>query len=174
MGELPNSKDKALEALDFIINVLKQHEQTLDKSISDLAEATEGIAGSGAVKDKISKLDEKMVLLQKQVAALASYLAAAPKAPSPAVAAVSIQTGPKLVPQCTQWTDFQAQAIHAQTVTFTLKETGQLEACALKGNQMFTYLGVPPSLAATLKVWMCRQLAVSESCVFEGSLSKRL
>jgi hypothetical protein len=172
MGELPNSKDKALEALDFIINVLKEHEQTLDKSISDLAEITEHKGSADAANDKIAKLDEKMGALQKQVATLASYLSAPQKGLSPAVAAAPIPTGPKLVLQCNQWLDFQAQAIHAQTVTFNLKEPGQLEACALKGDQMFTYIGAPPNPSATLKIWLSRQLAVSEATVFEGSLSK--
>jgi hypothetical protein len=41
MVENPGSRDKALEALDFIFNVLKDHEQVLDKSIRDLAIVTE-------------------------------------------------------------------------------------------------------------------------------------
>jgi hypothetical protein len=31
----PQSKDEALEALDFIVNVLKEHEKDLDKLINE-------------------------------------------------------------------------------------------------------------------------------------------
>jgi hypothetical protein len=43
MSENPSSRDKALEALDFIINILKEHEQTLDESIGELATVTENV-----------------------------------------------------------------------------------------------------------------------------------
>jgi hypothetical protein len=34
MSRKPQSKDEALEALDFIVNVLKEHEKDLDRLIT--------------------------------------------------------------------------------------------------------------------------------------------
>ena len=36
MSEKAPSKDEAFEALDFIVNVLKEHEKDLDKLVSEL------------------------------------------------------------------------------------------------------------------------------------------
>ena len=41
MSKNPQTKDDALEALDFIVNVLKEHERDLDKLINELATVTE-------------------------------------------------------------------------------------------------------------------------------------
>jgi len=35
VSKKPQSKDEALEALDFIVNVLKEHEKDLDKLINE-------------------------------------------------------------------------------------------------------------------------------------------
>jgi hypothetical protein len=43
MAKNPQSKDEALEALDFIVNVLKEHERDLDKLINELATVTERV-----------------------------------------------------------------------------------------------------------------------------------
>ena len=50
MAANPGSKDKSLEALDFIINVLKEHEQNLDKSISEFASVTEQMGNIDVIK----------------------------------------------------------------------------------------------------------------------------
>ena len=36
-----STKDEALEALDFIINILKEHEKDLDRLINELGNLTE-------------------------------------------------------------------------------------------------------------------------------------
>ena len=60
MSENPSSKDKSLETLDFIINVLKEHEKNLDSSIDELTTVTEQIAETQAgVKDKVDLLEKK-------------------------------------------------------------------------------------------------------------------
>ncbi len=41
MAKNPQSKDEAFETLDFIVNVLKEHEKDLDKLINELATVTE-------------------------------------------------------------------------------------------------------------------------------------
>ena len=47
MADTSGSRDRAFEALDFIINVLKEHEKTLDNSIRALAKVTEQRGSSG-------------------------------------------------------------------------------------------------------------------------------
>ena len=58
------SKDEALEALDFIINVLKEHEKDLDRLINELGTITEGLGDTGELSGKIEKVEERLVTLQ--------------------------------------------------------------------------------------------------------------
>ena len=184
MVETPGSKDKSLEALDFIINVLKEHEQILDKSIHELATVTEQTGDTEALNGKIEKVDEKISLLQKQVTNLISHLSNAPKEALPtaikkvepqvqSVSPAAVQSGPSVVLHCSQWVDFQALAMHAQTLTFNLKEAEHVfQADAVKGNQIITYTGAPPNFAVILKTWLSRQLDTPERNILEGFLGK--
>ena len=52
MAKNPQSKDEALEALDFIVNVLKEHERDLDKLISELATVTEQMGDTSEFTEK--------------------------------------------------------------------------------------------------------------------------
>ncbi len=83
----PQSKDDALEALDFIVNVLKEHEKDLDKLINELATVTEQIGDTGELSSKVQKVEEKIDILQKQVASLINSLSDVPKEAMPASAA---------------------------------------------------------------------------------------
>ena len=56
----PQSKDEALEALDFIVNVLKEHEKDLDKLINELATVTEQLGDTGQINGKVEKVEEKI------------------------------------------------------------------------------------------------------------------
>ena len=182
MGENPGSKDKYLEALDFIINVLKEHEQTLDKSIDDLANVTEKMGEPGQLDSKLDKMNEKMNLLQKDLMNLISSLPnlGKPIAPAavkeqvvnPATGIVVQDGGPPMVLNCKQWADFQTLSFQPQTISFIFKETEQLiQVDALKGNKIITYSGEFPKLSAILKTWLSRQLNVTEKNVLEGTLS---
>ena len=76
----PQSKDDALEALDFIVNVLKEHERDLDKLINELATVTEQLGDTGEISGKVESVEEKINNLQKEVANLVGYLSSgAPK-----------------------------------------------------------------------------------------------
>ncbi len=79
MSKNPQSKDEALEALDFIVNVLKEHERDLDKLISDLATVTEQMGDTSELTGKVDKVEEKFNGLQKEVANLIGYVSTAPK-----------------------------------------------------------------------------------------------
>jgi hypothetical protein len=182
----PQSKDEALEALDFIVNVLKEHERDLDKLINELATVTEQIGDTGELSSKVEKVEEKINNLQKEVTSLISYLSSAPKETStlPAVAkeqigqaaptpvAVTAQGGPSVILRCKQWEDFQSLAFRAQTLSFSYKEDEKVfQADALKGNQIITYSGALPKFSAILKMWLSKQLDIPERCILEGGLA---
>ncbi len=182
----PQSKDEALEALDFIVNVLKEHERDLDKLINELATVTEQIGDTGELSSKVEKVEEKINNLQKEVTSLINYLSGAPKETStlPAVAkeqtgqaalapvAVMAQGGPSVILRCKQWEDFQSLAFRAQTLSFSYKEDEKVfQADALKGNQIITYSGALPKFSAILKMWLSKQLDIPERCILEGGLA---
>ena len=74
MDKNPQNKDEAFEALDFIVNVLKEHEKDLDKLINELATVTEQIGEAGELSGQVEKVEEKISSLQKEVTSLVSYL----------------------------------------------------------------------------------------------------
>jgi hypothetical protein len=186
MAENPSSKDRSFEALDFIINVLKEHEQTLDKSIQELATVTEQRESSSIPEAKIEKIEQKLDGLQKEVAKLIGYLTTQSKNPSASSSSLEPTTkttptvSPPILPgvssvvlNCSQWGDFHLLAMHSQTLFFSIKENEKIfQAEAVKGNQIITYTGVLPSFSSLLGVWLSQQLSIMRQNVFEGSLEK--
>jgi hypothetical protein len=183
-AKIPQSKDEALEALDFIVNVLKEHEKDLDKLITELATVTEQIGDTGELSGKVEKVEEKINTLQKEVTNLIGYVSTAPKevvpaAPkpeaavtAPTMAAPGFAGGPSVVFRCQQWEDFVNLAAHAQTLSFSYKEDEKVfTANALKASQIITYSGPLPKFSAILKVWLSKQIDVPERNVLEGVLA---
>ena len=190
MAKNPQTKDDALEALDFIVNVLKEHERDLDKLINELATVTEQLGDTGALNGKVEKVEEKINGLQKEVANLIGYLSNQPKEmvpaaskeqtnlsqtqavpASPAQASV-VSGGISLTLRCKQWEDFQTLALHAQTLSFSYKEDEKVfQADALKGNQIITYTGPLPKFSVLMKSALSRQLDVPEKAILEGVLA---
>ena len=182
MAKNPQSKDDALEALDFIVNVLKEHEKDLDKLIGELATVTEQIGDNGELSGKVEKVEAKIDTLQKEVTNLISALSGAPKQalagaaakeqPSEVASAEVVQSGPSVVLRCSQWEDFQTLAAKAQTLSFSYKEEEKVfQANALKGNQIITYSGMLPKLSGILKMWLSKQLDVPHQSILEGVLA---
>lgn len=175
MAKIPQSKDEALEALDFIVNVLKEHEKDLDKLISELATVTEQIGDTGELSGKVEKVEEKINTLQKEVTNLIGYVSTAQKETvptAPVAPNAGFAGGPSVVFRCQQWEDFQNLAAQAQTLSFNYKEDEKIfSASALKGSQIITYTGPLPKSSAILKVWLSKQLDVSERSVLEGVLA---
>jgi hypothetical protein len=152
MSKKPQSKDEALEALDFIVNVLKEHEKDLDRLISELGNVTDQLGETGQLNGKVEHIEEKIGNLQDEVTNLLDYMskrnnAPAPAAPinvnenknqaapvlsapvaAPAVApaapvfAPAIPSSTSVIFRCKQWEDFQALSRGAQTLSFTYKE----------------------------------------------------
>jgi len=177
------SKDEALEALDFIINVLKEHEKDLDRLINELGTITERLGDTGELSGKIEKVEERLGTLQSEITNLITYLStsrepmAIPaqaeqqegKARTPQIREVH---GPPVILRCKQWEDFQTLAHQAQTLSFLYKEAEKsFQADALKNNQIITYSGEPPKQTSLLKTWLAKQLDIPEKKVLEGILA---
>ena len=182
LSKNPQSKDEALEALDFIVNVLKEHERDLDKLINELATVTEQMGDTGELNNKVEKIEEKICGLQKEVKSLVGYVSGSSKhvgsnevSIEPACAPTTILVGSQSVTlRCKQWEDFQALAANAQTLSFMYKEEEKLfQAEALKGSQIITYNGPLPKFSVILKSWLSKQLNAPERGILEGALATR-
>jgi hypothetical protein len=185
----PQSKDDSLEALDFIVNVLKEHERDLDKLINELATVTEQLGDTGEISTKVEKVEEKINNLQKEVTNLITYVSnstssalkeAIPtaikeqtsQASSQTPPAQAVQGKPSVILRCKQWEDFQTLAFHAQTLSFCYKEDEKVfQADALKGNQIITYIGALPKFSSILKTSLSKQMDVPETNILEGVLA---
>ncbi|MEJ5328000.1 MAG: hypothetical protein WHU54_07130 [Candidatus Bathyarchaeia archaeon] len=181
MSKKPQSKDEALEALDFIVNVLKEHEKDLDKLINELGTVASSLGETGELSSKVEKIEERINGLQNEINSLINYLSTSPReAPAPSTAQkpaapeaqVSVMHGPPVILRCKQWEDFQTLACQAQTVSFMVKEAEKtFQVDALKGNQIVTYSGEFPKFGSLLKMWLSKQLDVSEQKILEGVLA---
>ena len=179
MSKKPHSRDEALEALDFIVNVLKEHENDLDRLIGELGTVTGQLGETGELTCKVENVEEKISVLQTEISGLVNYLSQSedqkpvsiketccdvPKQPA-------VQ-GPPVILRCKKWDDFQTLAGKAQTLSFMFKDVEKtFQADALKGNQIITYSGPLPSYESLLKMWLSKQLEVSEKQILEGVLA---
>lgn len=182
MSKKNPTKDEALEALDFIVNVLKEHEKDLDKLINELGNITERLGDTGELSSKIEKVEERLTTLQNEITNLIAYLSAPREtAQTPAhptttqkttVAEASALRGPPVILRCKQWEDFQVLAHQAQTISFLYREAEKsFQVDALKNNQIVTYSGELPKPTALLKSWLAKQLDVDEKNILEGILA---
>ena len=183
MAKNSGSEDKYFEALDFVINVLKKHEQILDTSIQELTTLTEYLENINALNSKVENANEKINTIQKEVTDIVGGRSNMPKGAhqasveelgsqvcaSPAIPPVVLQIGSSLVLHCKQWEDFEVLAMHAQTLSFSYKEDEKvLQVCAIKGNQLIRFTGALPGFSIILKAWLSRQLNIPESNIVEG------
>ncbi len=186
MSEKAPSKDEALEALDFIVNVLKEHEKDLDKLISELGTVANQLGETGELNQKVVTIEDKINTMQTEISSLIKHLSTAPREiqlaapftaklvrePTTDNAEADVMKNPPLVLRCKQWEDFQALAVQARTVSFVFNEAERtFEVDALKDNQVTTYSGELPKLASLLKMWLSKQLEVSEKKILEGVLA---
>ncbi len=182
MAETPGSKDKSFMALDFIINILKEHERVLDKSVHALAIVTEQIGYQDELKVKMENVGEKINVLQKEIDSLTGYLSNAPNVGSSSGAKredslgpsqLTAQSGLSMTLCCKQWGDFQVLAKQAQTLTFSIKVSENVfQAEALKGNQIITYTGTMLDLSMIFKTLFSQQIGIPECNIIEGHISK--
>ena len=161
------SKNEALEALDFIINVLKEHEKDLDRLIGQLGIITESLGETGEITDKIEKIEDRITNLQDEISNMIRNL------DSPRET-ISYHQGSPVIVKCIQWEDFKTMAAGAETVSYLFKdEEKSFQAEALKDGKIVSYSGNFPQNKQLLKLWLSRELAVTEKDVFEGVLNIR-
>ena len=164
------SRDDALEALDFIINVLREHEKDLDKLIKELGEITDRLGNSEELSEKIEKIEERLTSIQNEIANIVNYVSAERK-PVEIERQVQIK-GPPVIIRCRQWEDFRTLASGAETVSFLYKETDRsFQADALKNGRVITYSGELPKDIELLRIWLSRELGVDAKKIFEGVLA---
>jgi len=177
MSKKPPSKDEALEALDFIVNVLKEHEKDLDRLITELGTITEQLGETGELSGKVEKVEERLTKLQDEIANLITYLSTSPReVPIQERRAETMPAGvvhgPPVILRCKQWEDFLTLAYQAQTLSFMYKEAEKtFQADALKSNQIITYSGELPKFTPLLKTWLSKQLDIPEKKILEGILA---
>jgi len=158
-------KDDALEALDFIINVLKEHEKDLDKLIHQLGIITESLGETGEITGKIENVETRLTTLQNEITNLIKYISSPREAPP-------YSHGPPVIVKCKQWEDFKTLAIGAETVSYQFKETEKtFQADALKNGKVLSYTGEYPQNDKLLKIWLSKELNVTEEKIFEGVLA---
>jgi hypothetical protein len=176
------SPDRSIDALDFIINMLKEHEQQLDNSFHEMATITEKVGSTiDGLKGKVGEAEEKISNLQKEVTNLIAYVsggvakgvlpAAIKKQTGQAAPSLALESTSCVILRCERWEDFQALAMHAQILTFSYEEDMTVfQANALKGNQLIIYVGAFPNFSIILKNWLSLQLDITELNILEGTV----
>ncbi|MFW6117368.1 MAG: hypothetical protein ACOC6G_02135 [Thermoproteota archaeon] len=170
------SKDEAFEALDFIINVLREHEKDLDRLINDLGAITDRLGSTEDISGKIEDMEEKLATLQDEVTNLITYLSTTSKPEAEETYWVKSKAqelrGPQAILRCRKWEDFRNMAARAQTVSFLYKDTEKkFQVDALKGNQVINYRGEIPEETVLLKEWLSRELKIPRDKILEGVLA---
>lgn len=172
MERKPN-KNEALEALDFIINVLKEHEKDLDRLISQLGIITESLGETGEITGKFENIEDRISTLQGEITNLIKYLGTPREVTSSSSTSSSYtQKTAAVNVKCRQWDDFKKLAAGAETVSFLFKEDEpSFQADALKNGRIISYTGEFPQNTSLLKLWLSKELNVAEEDVFEGALN---
>jgi len=178
------SKDEALEALDFIVSVLKEHEKDLDRLINELGTITERIGDTGELTGKVEKVEGRLSTLQSEITNLITYLSNPHEAQATQQQVQTTQEtrtetvqpreirGPPVILRCKQWEDFENLASQAQTLSFMYREPEKtFQVDAVKDNQIITYSGEMPKYPPLLKSWLSKQLNVSDKKILEGILA---
>ena len=166
-------RDEALEALDFIINVLKEHEKDLDRLINQLGKTSEKFGETGALSSKIGNVEERLSSLQTEISNLIGFISSSQreKVAEKFAEKAIISHGTPLVVRCKQWEEFKVLASGAETVSFLFKETERaFQVDALKEGKVLTYSGEFPQDTKLLKIWLSKELGLGEEKIFEGAL----
>jgi len=170
MERKPN-KNEALEALDFIINVLKEHENDLDRLVSQLGIITESLGETGEISEKIENIEDRISTLQDEITKLITHINVPQAAAAPSYSQAPPPTKQVNV-KCRKWEDFKVLAACAETVSYLFKTSeNTFQADAVKDDRSVSYTGEFPSNSTLLKAWLSSELNVNKDVVFEGVLN---
>jgi hypothetical protein len=165
MERKPSNND-ALEAVDFIINVLKEHEKDLDGLIGQLGVITESLGETGEISNKIEKIEDRITNLQDEIINLIKHLNVPRDVSAHNIHSTSVTV------KCIQWEDFKNLARGAENVSYLFKETEKtFQADAVVNGKVISYTGEFPNNNQLLKLWISKELEMAEKDVFEGVLS---
>jgi hypothetical protein len=163
-----------------VVNVLKEHENDLDRLINELGTVMASFGKSGEMTDRVERVEERLTTLQNEIAGLIKFLSspgqrpsALPISPSPRPVSTPPSTArAPVIVRCRQWNDFKTMAKGADTVSFLFREAERnFQADALKDGRVLTYSGDLPKDTSLLKMWLARELEVTEESIFEGILA---
>jgi len=159
------TKEDALEALDFIINVLKEHEEGLDGIVTELGKNTKRLGEAGELSGKIRKLEERFSLIQSEILNLLNQISTSQKQHG-------YSHGPLVIIRCKRWEDFETLSINAETVSFLFKEKERaFQIDALREGKVLTYSGELPQDTELFKIWLSKKLKIPEEKILEGVLA---
>ena len=165
MERKPSNND-ALEAVDFIINVLKEHEKDLDGLIGQLGVITESLGETGEISNKIEKIENRITNLQDEIINLIKNINVPRDVSSYNIHKTSVTV------KCNKWEDFKNLARGAENVSYLSKETEKtFQADAVVNGKVISYTGEIPDNNQLLKLWISKELETDEKDVFEGVLS---
>ena len=181
----PFSGDKTFETLSALVNVLVEHERSLDQLIAGLSVVIGKLNKNEKINGQMDRILDKINNIEKEISSIVnSVQKEAPVNGEPiqimnrteeTASALPVQESPKTTLRCYQWKDFQTLAFQAKTISYSIREgENTFQVYALKNSQVITYVGlIPqfPQFSLPLKTWLAKQISVSESLVLEGSLN---
>ena len=162
-----SDNSNALNALDLIINVLKNHEKELDKLVNELKGIAQRLSLLERLVSKVESLDEKLSSIESAAKAVRPAKPAAVEAERPT------PSGPPATLRFKSWEEFKDMASGGEAISYIIREEDEeqvLEVEALKGRMLLTYRGPLPGTLSLIKSWLSRELEVPKSNVFEGSI----
>ncbi len=167
MSEQPNNEDgDRLEAYDFVVTVLKEHEKNLDRLINELDKVAENLSPSPEVTKKIEGIEQRLMSLQSEVKRARTL---AKGSSTPEESHVPNSQGSLVNVKCKQWEDFKVLSKNAESASFVLKESEKtFQVSALKDGRFLTYNGEFPHGSKLFKCWLAHELNLAEDNVVES------
>ncbi|TRO49174.1 hypothetical protein E2P63_09190, partial [Candidatus Bathyarchaeota archaeon] len=101
--EPKSNRNEALEALDFIINVLKEHEKDLDRLIGQLGNITESLGETGEISEKINNIENRISNLQSELTMMIKNM----EIPKIVSTPWNASANPAVNVKCKKWEDFK-------------------------------------------------------------------
>ncbi|MCX8204453.1 MAG: hypothetical protein N3H31_02230 [Candidatus Nezhaarchaeota archaeon] len=159
---LSKNHGNALDALDLVINVLKEHEKELDKLVNELKKLIEKLSALEGLAKRIGGLEEKLSMIEAK-AKLERAKLIEEKPPLP--------QGPLLMLRFKSWEEFREAAQGSEIASYFVRKEDEEELIqveALKGRMLLTYVGPIPDAKPLIKSWLSGELEVPRQNIFEG------